>query len=452
MNIRKLIALTAVMALAGAMSACFSQRPVEDTAEEAAPKASETLDQAFDRLYLEEYDTLTEEQLLTEQSPWLERCLEKVDSGKYSENYTRSDGEHSGSVTLVVFEDWIYYELTGYGGYELITCDGVGRKAVSGNWYYEDITLPEEHSYRSQLSTITEKMEFADSVEFTAENRTYLCERYTDGGKMNCYICFDRAGDIQCMTVTDGVRYNDFRNYSLSTEYGVYTAPVMEGLYDRIEQNYDPLYPKELHYENNLFDFSAERIRGENIDNPHIVEQYREFFDTAEEFSISISAQRGDLMMWNYATRAGEDYYYRSGTKKGREAKIITEYIEKDGQHFDRCYYEVEEEPYRLTSSGGGLYVYYLLQNNDHPGTDYVASFVEAYTVSINNEEYICEVWSMGGEPLYHAYCKDGEVVAMDVIFYDEHEETVIEYFRDEAETEYIVTPEQYLPPFSDEQ
>lgn len=445
-------ALPAVLAFL-LLTGCMSMKSQKETVTEPA----DSLENAFAKLCSGDYESLPEEALQTEQKRFLEYYLTKVNTGKYNEHYQMSDGEHSGNVELVVYEDWISYNLIGNGGYEMVTCDGVGRRAKSGNWYYEDITLPEDHTYHSQLQAITEKMEFADSVEFTAinsdyEERTYFCERYTDGDKLTCYICFNRAGEICCMTITDGVRYNDITDYSLSTEFGVYSAPYMEVLYDRFEQNYLPLFPKETHYENDIFDFSAERIRGENIDNPHIVEKYRSFFDTAEAFTISISAQRNDLMMWNYATKSGEDFYTMDALRKGKEDKIITEHITKDGQQFYRCYSEEKEEQYRLTNGDAGLYIYYLIQNNDRPEYGDVAAFVEAYNVTVNDEEYICEVWTLGSEKEYSAYCKDGVIVAIDVIFYDEHEETIIESLYDYAEPEYIITPEQYLPNYSEYQ
>ena len=150
-------------------------------------------------------------------------------------------------------------------------------------------------------------------------------------------------------------------------------------------------------------------------------------------------------MQYEYATKSGINYYNKSGLQKAEEKAIINENLEFENKHYSRCYYENETLNYTLYDDAdySDIYIYYIIQNNDRPEFNDVDEFIEAYNVTINNEEYICEVWHAGVTD-FNVYCKDGKVIAIDTVFYGEHEYSVIEYLYDYAETENISEPEIY--------
>ena len=64
--------------------------------------------------------------------------------------------------------------------------------------------------------------------------------------------------------------------------------------------------------------------------------------------------------------------------------------------------------------------------------------------MTIQEENYICEVWHSGLTD-YNIYCKDDRVVAMEAYYKIGTEQSVIEYLSDDAEMEYIVMPDDYV-------
>lgn len=195
--------------------------------------------------------------------------------------------------------------------------------------------------------------------------------------------------------------------------------------------------------ENSLFDFEAERIRGENIENPHVVESYRDYFETADSYTIRITSRRGDMRMYSFTTKSGDDYYYEDGLQNYGEKCLISKSLGVDGKNFYQIYEEGETVTYNLdVYNGSGLYVAPIIWADGEYSDD--DTFVEAYEVTIQEENYICEVWHSGLTD-YNIYCKDDRVVAMEAYYKIGTEQGVIEYLSDDAEMEYIVMPDDYV-------
>lgn len=388
---------------------------------------------------------ITYSEIYCEQSEIAKRCLDTLKSGIYNEYFIESGKAHD----FYSFGNYIYYtersENNDY--YDFIGKDSeYYERHSSESGYYKT-----DNCITSFLYDVMNNYEYKESCYFTAFNEKYICEKYVSGDNI-CLLYFCE-GDICCAALLDENGTHIIENYHLYESGNMLNEDFMIEKFNQCRQS---IHHSEEEHENNFnysfnfnqnnnFDFDAERIRGENIENPHIVESYREYFDTADEFSIYITARRGELMQYEYATKSGINYYNKSGLQKAEEKAIINENLEFENKHYSRCYYENETLNYTLYDDAdySDIYIYYIIQNNDRPEFNDVDEFIEAYNVTINNEEYICEVWHAGVTD-FNVYCKDGKVIAIDTVFYGEHEYSVIEYLYDYAETENISEPEIY--------
>lgn len=380
------------------------------------------------------------------QGSMIDKYSDIINSKIYSEYFIENDTVHN----LDVFNEWTScIEFTNQYYYDIIENNSIGYERNNDYDVFQKVEITPENHRTAFISDIIDNYSFSESRCFTAYNAEYACEKYISDNNCQCLLYF-RDGNLEYALQFKDNEFHVIMNYCLY-EYGeMLSEKAMSEHFQHCENNVYDDNSDDFEYSfeynvNNVFDFDAERIRGENIENPHIVESYREFFDTAGEFSIYITAKRGNLMMYDYATKSGENYYTRSGLQKAGEKNIVTEDIEIDNRHYSRCCYEDEIEDYTLYGDAdyADIYIYYIIQNNDRPEFDDVDEFVEAYNVTINNEEYICEVWHAGVTD-FNVYCKDGKVIAIDTIFYNEHEQSVIEYIYDYAEPENIKEPEIY--------
>jgi len=388
-----------------------------------------------------------------EQSDMAKRCFDIINSGVYEEYFIESDTVHD----FCAFNDYISYcEFYDNG-------DAVCFIGKDGEYYeyynYSDESYKTDNCRSSFLGEIMNNYTYTESCYFTAYDEKHICEKYVSGDNI-CMLYF-REGDICGAVQLLDNEIHVIENYRLYESSEALNKESMSEAFNRCQNHHtqEQEHKHENHHNNNAnnfqysfnfnqnnnFDFEAERIRGENIENPHIVDRYREYFDTAENFTIYITAKRGDLMQYEYATKSGNNYLNKGGLQKSGERAIINENLEVDNRHYSRCYYEDETIDYTLYDDADdtGIYIYYIIQNNDRPEFNDVDEFIEAYNVTINNEDYICEVWHAGVTD-FNIYCKDRKVITIDTIFYDEHEYSVIEYMYDYAESENLTAPENY--------
>lgn len=423
----------------------------EDTSIYSEEITSETDLRDYQRLQAVAEDILfygneiTYSEVYCEQSDMAKRNFDIINSGIYEEYFIESDKIHD----FLEFDNYTYYseKSENNGCYDFI-----GKNGEYYECYDSDIRYNKtDNCIKSFLRNIIDNYTYTESCYFTAFNEKYICEKYVSGDNICLlYFCED---DICCAALLDENGTHIIENYHLYESGNMLNEDFMIEKFNQCRQSIhhsEEEHENHFNYsfnfnQNNNFDFDAERIRGENIENPHIVESYREYFDTADEFSIYITAKRGELMQYDYATKSGINYYNKSGLQKADEKAIINENLEFENRYYSRCYYENETLNYTLydDSDYSDIYIYYIIQNNDRPEFNDVDEFIEAYNVTINNEEYICEVWHAGVTD-FNVYCKDGKVIAIDTIFYDEHEYSVIEYLYDYAETENISEPEIY--------
>ncbi len=353
-----------------------------------------------------------------------------------------------------------------------------GMFAYENNDFYGEKTrvdkedLPELEPFKDEIFV---NMMYESSRKLTYKDTEIIREHYNGGSSKKCVAYFEDAG-------MNGVLYEDGRISIISCyaidERGAFDGDFSSGFIaepqindtyeessvdedagsdnniennsgnndassgwdDELIQSYD--YYTEFN-ENNLFDFEAERVKGENIENPGIVENYRSLFVTGNDYTVYITSMRADgYLSCQYTTQAGENYFMERVSQVPGEWTIIGNDVCVGGRKYYKSYYAGEDEEYTLDPYGDeyGAFVELIIQGGDI----FDDEFVEAYYVYINDEEYICEVWHTGVTN-YFVYCKDGKVIVME----DDHEPNftryVVEYVYTYAETEKIVEPEEYI-------
>lgn len=187
--------------------------------------------------------------------------------------------------------------------------------------------------------------------------------------------------------------------------------------------------------EKGVFDFDAPIYKGESIDNPHIVESYMDLF-AGEEFTVYLTSRRADgYMEYTYATALGDDYFMESAGQMYGEKAIIHREILYDDLYYASSFYE-NEEPEYYTYSATEDYMMEPFINSvlqyDYTGNG-EDEFIEAYYVTINDEEYVCERWKRSAIDVY-VYCKDGEIVAIKEMGGVGNTDIAIEYVTLEAD------------------
>ncbi|MBR1752517.1 MAG: hypothetical protein IJ740_16890, partial [Ruminococcus sp.] len=83
-----------------------------------------------------------------------------------------------------------------------------------------------------------------------------------------------------------------------------------------------------------------------------------------------------------------------------------------------------------------------LLFENEKYDEDYTGKCERAYEVTVGNEQYICEEWSLYLGRLWKVYIKDGNIVAWEGDFYNEPTVNTVIRLDKTADSELIQIPQ----------
>ena len=329
--------------------------------------------------------------------------------------------------------------------YDLMTDGekGFERHSEVAKWYEADMNTLDMPPLI--LDDIFAGMDCEESYNISTANSEFLKGVYKNSDKI-CVAYFMGEG-IKTVFYEDGQIL--FGEYYISINGGLSADEMAEDM-ETFSSTLDDYDEEEFAYsysfnEANRFDFDAPREKGDTIDNPHIVEDYRDFFDTAEEFTLYTTSKRADgYMEYSYVTMSGPNYYYESGGQMYGEKALIHNEVLFDGMLYYDVHEEGEEPEYKAEYPVDDIY--------DRPFTigvlqyDYTGlgddEFQTAYYVTINGEEYICELWLCGVTDVY-VFSKDREVVAIEAHYGVGKEQQVIEYLTTDADEEKITPPLQ---------
>ncbi len=369
-----------------------------------------------------------------------------------------------------------YYEFEYNGMFAYENHDFYGEKTRISN---DD--MPEIKPLKEQ---ILGDMMYESSCKLTYKDCEIIRERYNIGSTKKCVAYFEDAG-MNAVLYQDG-KISTIAYYSIDakgTFDGDYSSgfigePQVNSTYsnsnshiddninhnevsnsgnvdggsnnntstswdEEIVEDYD-YYTKFNKY--NRFDFEAERVKGDNIDNPGIVELYRNIFVKGNCYTVYITSLREDgYMTSQYTTQSGENYYSESISEVPGEYVMIGNDVCVAGRKYYRLCYAGENDKYTLDPYGDeyGAYVGPIIQGSSVEELD-DDEFVEAYYIYINDEEYICEVWHAGVTDFF-VYCKDNQVIAIEADYKAAgFTRYVVEYVFDYAQIEKIVEPVDY--------
>ncbi|MBE5933615.1 MAG: hypothetical protein E7263_09380 [Lachnospiraceae bacterium] len=370
-----------------------------------------------------------------------------------------------------------YYEFEYNGMYAYEKYDFYGEKTRINN---DD--MPEIIPLKEQ---ILGDMMYESSSKLTYKDCEIIRERYNIGSSKKCVAYFEDAG-MNAVLYQDGKIYT-IAYYSIDEKgafdgdysSGFIAQPQANNTYSNLNSNIDDntndneisnsgnvdgdlnnntssvwneeivgdydYYTKFNKY--NKFDFEAERVKGDSIDNPGIVESYRNIFVKGNCYTVYITSLREDgYMTSQYTTQSGDDYFSESISEVPGEYVMIGNDVCVAGRKYYRLCYEGENEKYKLDPYGGeyGPYVGPIIQGSETEELN-DDEFVEAYYVYINDDEYICEVWHAGVTDFF-VYCKNNEVIAIEADYKAAgFTKYVVEYVFDYAQIEKIVEPSDYI-------
>ncbi len=369
-----------------------------------------------------------------------------------------------------------YYEFEYNGMFAYENHDFYGEKTRISN---DD--MPEIKPLKEQ---ILGDMMYESSCKLTYKDSEIIRERYNIGSTKKCVAYFEDAGMnavlYQNGKITTIAYYSINEKGAFDGDYsnGFIAEPQVNDTYvnsngdvgDNLNDNalsnsstidddsnnntssvWNEEFAKDYDYytefnRNNRFDFEAERVKGESIDNPGIVESYRNIFVKGTCYTVYITSLREDgYMTSQYTTQSVENYYSESISEVPGEYVMIGNDVCVAGRKYYRLCYAGENEKYTLDPYGDeyGAYVGPIIQGSDVEELN-DDEFVEAYYVYINDDEYICEVWHAGVTDFY-VYCKNNQVIAIEADYKAAgFTRYVVEYVFDYAQIEKIVEPADY--------
>lgn len=200
-----------------------------------------------------------------------------------------------------------------------------------------------------------------------------------------------------------------------------------------------------------LFDLSGGVEIGQEVEPTGVVEEWRDYISGGDKpFTLEFRWVCSSRNEYQISATDGENYYYRNDMEihdgdddLGGEEWVI------DGRFFQSIYktaeYPVREvNEYSLSDYGdyGPKLVTDLLFTNEKYDEDYAGKCERAYEVTIGDEQYVCEEWSLYLNRLWKVYIKDGNIVAWEGDFYDEPTVNTVIRLEKTADTELIQIPQ----------
>ncbi len=199
-----------------------------------------------------------------------------------------------------------------------------------------------------------------------------------------------------------------------------------------------------------LFDLSGGVEIGKEVEPTGLVEGWRDYISSADKpFTLEFRWAGSGRNEYQISTTDGKNYYYRNDMElHDGDDDLGGEEWTIDGRYFQSIY-KTKEYPvrdvteYPLSNYGDSQpkLVTDLLFQNEKYDEDYTGKCERAYEVTIGNEKYICEEWSLYLGRLWKVYIKDGNIVAWEGDFYDEPTVNTIIRLEKTADSELIQIP-----------
>ena len=195
-----------------------------------------------------------------------------------------------------------------------------------------------------------------------------------------------------------------------------------------------------------LFDLSSPPRIGKEVEPTGVVEEWRDYISSGDNpFTLEFRWAGAGRNEYELTTFDGKNYYSRHDMElHDKTDNLGGEEWFIDGRFFQTSYYtnayesreiqewDIEETP-RFPMD--------LLFENEKRDKDYAGTCERAYEVTVGNEVYICEEWSLYLDRLWKVYIKDGTIVAWEGDFYNEPTVNTVLRLEKSADTTLLTIP-----------
>ncbi len=305
------------------------------------------------------------------------------------------------------------------------------------------------------LVKTTEQEEYLYSFTITSDGSELTAEVWQGEDTTDYYLT--ENGEIKAMWSYDGLT-------GAALMYSYRTDEVTSGFIDEIiahaeEHMYQPEEEKEVLPTNakewreydtekyGLFDLSGGVEIGQEVEPTGVVEEWRRYLSSEKEpFTLEFrwaGAERNEYEIvtfdnGNYYCRHDMELHDKTGSTGGEEWVI-------DGRLFQSTYYTDEYDSRDIFE--WPMSEYYkvpidLLFEDEQRGEEYAGKCERAYEVTIGNEQYICEEWSLMLGRLWKVYIKDGRIVAWEGDFYNQSTVNTVLRLEKSADYQLLQIPE----------
>lgn len=263
-----------------------------------------------------------------------------------------------------------------------------------------------------------------------------------DGGIKAMWEYLDGEG----MTLMNGFRTDDVENGDVA-EIIAHAEDHMDGREEETEENKLGSIPED--YER--FDTDDIKI-GQEVEPTGIVEEWRSYISSGEApFTLEFEMSCASRDEYQITTYENGNYYYRHEMNIHNETNNLggEEWL-IDGRLFQSTYYLSDYESREILEWPADEYTRVpidLLFENERRDEDYSGKCERAYEVTIGNDKYICEEWSLYLDRLWKVYIKDGSIVAWEGDFYDESTVNTVVRLERTADASLLKTPKGAVKP-----
>ena len=193
-----------------------------------------------------------------------------------------------------------------------------------------------------------------------------------------------------------------------------------------------------------LLDLSGERVMGQEINNPNVLSQWRDYAANGGAYTMETYCVGAMRLSYELYSADSVNGYYRwdlikhdepSEPQHGWETIYFDNIIYSCGYELDR--YDLRK--YEQYEEGDKMYCPLFNTNDWAP-----LHFVKAYTITIGGVEYVAEEWQKGDlNNGYIVYSIDGEIKAYEGQFYGDPVTYTVTKLVKQADDSLIARPER---------
>lgn len=354
--------------------------------------------------------------------------------------------------TDVEIQGSYYYQ--NYDFYEFIE-DRQGRycRTDETDVWYEAASYDGAWDINSLPVRISLEAEYTGKFNIEFDGQNYTCEHWSSDSS-EWYVLFDSSEKIKCAwnASADGltlihsymIQEADTENLSEIADHArekLDTSQQTE-LSESEQKKADNEASDILEYQ--LFDLSGEIVKGEKIEDPHVVSDWREYFKSNQTYSMEYYMVGAGRLEHHIYTADESNYYIRwditdhTDDYNGGSEEICI------GDTCYQSYYDIDEYDSRTYDYFAKDEYYQMIIPMPFDPEDDV-SFVEAYNVTIDGESYQCEEWTSDLHD-FVVYSRDGEIVGYKTDFYREPVVYTVKKFTKECDSSLLTVPENASP------